>query len=114
MKVVRADTTRITVNRIFRTRNEAILLQDADLVEVSGNMLRDAGRAAANGYDAISVRTSNRILVRDNTAYGTARYAVAVPTGTGITVTGTRWRSMGTGGLTVTASGAVLSDNVGL
>ncbi|GAA0939541.1 hypothetical protein Vau01_087870 [Virgisporangium aurantiacum] len=114
VKIVKADVSRISGNRIFRPRNEAILIRDADLVEVTGNILRDAGRATANGYDAISVNTSNRILVRDNTVYGTARYAVAIPTGNGITVTGTRWRSLGTGGLNVTAPGAVQSDNLAL
>jgi hypothetical protein len=112
VKIVNAEVSRINGNRIFRPRNEAILLDGVDIIEVTGNILHDAGRATANGYDAISVRNSNRVLVRDNIAYGTARYAVAISTGNGMTVAGTRWRSLGTGGLNVAAPGAVQSDNV--
>jgi nitrous oxidase accessory protein NosD len=112
VKIINAEVSRISGNRIYRPRNEGILLDGADIIEVTGNTLHDAGRATPNGYDAISVRNSNRILIRDTIAYGTARYAVAIPTGAGMTVTGTRWRSMGTGGVNIGAPGAVQSDNL--
>lgn len=112
VKVDNAEVSRISGNRIYRPRNEGILLNGVDIVEVTGNTVQDAGRAAANTYDAVSVVNSNRVLVRATIAYGTARYAVAIPTGSGMTVTGTRWRSMGTGGVNIAAPSAVQSDNL--
>jgi len=114
VKMVNAEASKVAGNRIFRPRTEGILLSGVDLVDVSGNMVQDAGRAAANTYDAIRVTGSNRVIIRDNTAYGGARYAVSIDGGSGMTVTGTRWRSLGTGGVSNAATNTVLADNVQL
>jgi hypothetical protein len=114
VKVVNAEMSRIAGNRVYRPRAEAIYLAGVDLVEVTDNLLQDAGHSLANSYDAISVNGSNRVIMRNNTAYGGARYAVGITGGTGMTVTGTRWRSLGTGGVSDGATGTVVFDNVSL
>lgn len=114
VKVLRADASRISGNRVYRPRNQAIYLDGVDLVEVTDNLLQDAGHSAANTYDAIYVTNSNRAILRNNTVFGSARYAVGITGGTGMTVTGTRWRSVGTGGINSAATNTVLSDNVQL
>lgn len=114
IKMIRADSSRISGNRIYRPDQQAIYLDGVDVVEVSDNILQDAGHGAANTYDAIYVTNSNRVMLRNNTMYGSARYAVSITGGTGMTVTGTRWRALGTGGVNNAATSTVLSDNVQL
>lgn len=109
--VVNVEASRITGNRIYRPRRQGILLRGVDVVQVSGNLLQDCGRSTPDTYDALAIVDSNRVLVRDNVVYGGARYAVDITGGTGMTVTGTRWRAVGTGGVRDRAGGTVSSDN---
>jgi hypothetical protein len=112
VKVVNAEVSTIRGNRIWRPRAEGINLDGVDIIDVSNNIVQDAGYAAANTYDAIRVNNAHRVLVRSNIVYGGARYAVAIVSGSSITVTGTRWRSVGTGGVSDGGVQTVLSDNV--
>ena len=93
--------------------------------EVSQNMLLDAGYAVpkpeTQTVDAIAVRNAHRATIRNNTAYGSARYAVAITedkdnfTSNGMTVTGTRWRVLtGPTGILNQAVNTILADNIGL
>jgi nitrous oxidase accessory protein NosD len=118
VRILGAGQCRITGNRVYRPTRQAIYLDTVDMVEVSDNLLRDAGYGTPNTYDAIYVTSSNpalasnRVTARNNTVYGSARYAVYLDRGTGMTVTGTRWRSLGPGGVQDLASGTVRSDNI--
>ncbi|WP_157546690.1 right-handed parallel beta-helix repeat-containing protein [Hamadaea tsunoensis] len=115
IKLVGADSSKVIGNQIYRIGGPGVALEKTDLVEVAGNIIQDAGHTRpANSVDAISVLNANRAFVRDNTAYGTARYAVAVTGGVGMTVTGNRWRSLATGGVNNGATGTTLADNLGL
>ncbi|MGC4747531.1 right-handed parallel beta-helix repeat-containing protein [Micromonospora sp. DT201] len=109
-----AEVSRVSGNRIYRSGKEGILLTNVDLIEVIDNTVQDASNDVRNTLNAINVINSDRVLVRDNLVYGSAKYAVGISTGAGMTVSGTRWRSMGTGGLNVTAPNATLADNIGL
>jgi nitrous oxidase accessory protein NosD len=112
VKMVNAEVSKVGGNRIFRSRSEAIYLNGVDIVELIENTLQDAGHPAPNTYNAIQVTNSNRVVMRGNIVYGSARYAVEITGGTGMTVTGTRWRSVGTGGVNNGATNTVLSDNL--
>jgi hypothetical protein len=112
VKMINAGVSRITGNRILRPRGEAIYLSGVDIVEVTGNLLQDAGYSTPNTYNALHVTGSNRVIARNNIAYGNARYAVGIVGGAGMTVTGTRWRSIGTGGVSDGATSSVLADNL--
>ncbi|WP_460915016.1 hypothetical protein [Plantactinospora veratri] len=81
---------------------------------MSGNLLQDASHPEPDTYNAVHVSGSNRVLLRNNTAYGSARRAIEIVGGTGMTVTGTRWRALGTGGVQAPTTGNVLSDNLAL
>jgi nitrous oxidase accessory protein NosD len=112
IRMVNAEVSKISGNRIFRPTREAIYLDGVDLVEVVGNTLQDASYTNANVYNALHITNSNRVLVRDNVVYGSAKAAVAITGGTGMTVTGTRWRALTAGGISDQATGTVKSDNV--
>ncbi|MFC7549292.1 right-handed parallel beta-helix repeat-containing protein [Plantactinospora sp. GCM10030261] len=114
MLIENVEASRIIGNRIYRPKREAILLRGVDVIEVSGNLLQDAGTGSPNAYNALQITNSNRVVARDNTAYGTAKYAVDITGGAGMTVTGTRWRALGTGGVRNGGTNAVLADNVPL
>lgn len=100
------DSCRVNGNRVHRPTGECVLLTGVDVVHVHENLLQDAGR------DAVAIESSNRVLVRDNTAYGGARHAVRLAGGGGMTVSGTRWRSIGSTGIADGATGTVLFDNM--
>jgi nitrous oxidase accessory protein NosD len=110
--VVNAEQTLISANRIYRPRLEGILLDGVDITQVTDNLVNDAGHSAANTYDAVSITGSNRVQVRTNMVYGSARYAVNIDGGTGMTVAGNRYRSVGTGGVVNAATNSVVSDNL--
>jgi hypothetical protein len=118
VKVVGAGQCRIAGNRIYRPTQEAIYLDTVDIVEVSDNLLQDASYLAPNTHNAINVTSSDptlpshRVTMRNNTAYGGARFAVNIDGGSGMTVTGTRWRSLGTGGMGNRPTDTVESDNM--
>jgi hypothetical protein len=112
VKLVNAAASRVSGNRIWRPRNEAVYLSGVDIVEVTGNLLQDAGYLTPNTYNALHVTGSNRVIARNNIGYGNARYAVGIVGGVGMTVTGTRWRSIDTGGVSDGATGTVLADNL--
>ncbi|MEU7654255.1 right-handed parallel beta-helix repeat-containing protein [Micromonospora taraxaci] len=114
VKVVNAELVRVLGNRIYRPLQQGVYLSGVDVTEVAHNTVSDAGYQTPNTYSAIDVMGSNRVTVRDNVAYGNAKHAVAINSGVGMTVTGTRWRSMGTGGISNGATGTVLADNVQL
>ncbi|MGC4747530.1 right-handed parallel beta-helix repeat-containing protein [Micromonospora sp. DT201] len=113
VRMVSAEVSRISGNRIHRPNHQAILLQGVDLITVNNNMMLDAGRSAAKTIDAISVIDSNRVLLRDNLAYGSTRYAIGVTGGVGMTATGTRWRGL-KGGVDSSAPNTVYADNASL
>jgi lysophospholipase L1-like esterase len=115
VRIVNAECCRVSGNRIHRARSHGIRLEGVDIVDVGGNLVQDASYADAGTTapqsDAVSVTGSNRVLVRDNTAYGGARYAVAIGGGAAMTVTGTRWRSV-RGGVDNLAIHSQQYDNV--
>ncbi|MBE1491011.1 right-handed parallel beta-helix repeat-containing protein [Plantactinospora soyae] len=118
--VVNAECSRIAGNRIYRAKKHGIVLTGTDIVEVSNNMIQDASQAEAGTTtpaqsDGINVDGSNRALIRNNTIYGGARYAVNITGGTGMTVTGNRWRST-SAGLNIGSGTAspILSENVAI
>lgn len=111
IQMIKAEVSKITGNRIYRPTREAIYLDGVDLVEVAGNILQDASYMNANVYNALHITNSNRVMVRNNVVYGSAKSAVAITGGTGMTVTGTRWRALATGGISDQAIGTVKSDN---
>ncbi|MEJ3746201.1 right-handed parallel beta-helix repeat-containing protein [Actinomycetes bacterium KLBMP 9797] len=99
VQIVNAECSRVSGNRIHRPRAHGIRLDGVDIVDVGNNLIQDASHAEAGTAtppqsDAISVAGSNRVLIRDNTAYGGARHAVAIDGGAAMTITGTRWRSV--------------------
>ncbi|MFG1610612.1 right-handed parallel beta-helix repeat-containing protein [Actinoplanes sp. NPDC049265] len=119
IRIEAAECCRVTGNRIHRPRKHGISLSGTDIVDVSGNLIQDASRAnaiadppVAAQYDAINVDGAQRAVIRDNTVYGGARYAVTVTGGTGMTIAGNRWRS--SGGLNIAAAtvSPIQSDNV--
>jgi hypothetical protein len=112
VKMLNAEVSKVSGNRVFRSRNEAIYLNGVDIVELTENVLQDAGHPTPNIYNAVHVINSNRVVMRDNIVYGSAQYAIGITGGTGMTVTGTRWRSVGTGGVSNGATNTVLSDNL--
>ncbi|MFD0524457.1 right-handed parallel beta-helix repeat-containing protein [Paractinoplanes durhamensis] len=115
IKVVGAEVTRITGNHVYRSHLHGIRLEGADIAQISGNIVQDPGygwtNAADKVYDGVSVTTSNRVVVKDTVVYGSARWAVDVATGSGMTVTGTRWRATQNG--VNLHSGVLAADNVG-
>lgn len=112
VKMVNAETSRISGNRVYRCREHAIHLEGVDIVQVTENTLQDAGHSAPNTFDAVYVTASHRVVVRDNTVYGSARYAVNLAgDGTGMTVAGNRWRALVTGGVNDGARNTVSMDN---
>ena len=114
VSVLNAECSRISGNRVYRPKGEAIKLSGTDLIEVSNNLLQDAGYTLGNTVDAISITGANRALVRNNTVYGSARYAVAISGGTGMTVSGTRWRGTSPGGVNDGATTTILADNAAI
>ncbi|MBQ1032485.1 right-handed parallel beta-helix repeat-containing protein [Micromonospora sp. C97] len=112
VKVVNAELVRVLGNRIYRPLQQGIHLSGVDITEVAHNTVSDAGYQTPNTYSAIDIVGSNRVTARDNVAYGNAKHAVAINSGVGMTVTGTRWRSLGAGGISNGATGTVLADNV--
>ncbi|MFF5296560.1 right-handed parallel beta-helix repeat-containing protein [Paractinoplanes globisporus] len=112
IKMTNVEASRVSGNRIHRSSQHAINLTGVDIVDVSDNLIQDAGHPTPSTYDAIYVTGSNRVLARNNIVYGGARYAVNLTGGTGMTVTGTRWRSVSPGGVNNAATGTVQSDNV--
>jgi parallel beta-helix repeat protein len=112
IRVLDAETSRVSGNRIYRPREHGILVDGSDIIQVSDNLVQDAASLNTNKFDAIHVSASNRVVVRDNLAYGNARYAVNITAGTGHTITGTRWRSLATGDINDTANSTVKSDNI--
>jgi hypothetical protein len=83
-------------------------------ITITGNAFNgpQSGVRVPNTYDALRVTGSNRVVARNNVAYGNARYAVGIVGGGGMTVTGTRWRSIGTGGVSDGANATELADNL--
>lgn len=115
ISITGVDSSKITHNQVYRIAGEGVWLNGTDMVEVADNIIQDAGYTrTANSVDAIRIDSANRAFVRNNTAYGNARYAVSISGGVGMTVTGTRWRSLATGGVNNGANGTVLSDNLQL
>ena len=125
IQLINAECSRVTGNRVYRPKGSGIILDGTDMVEVSQNLLLDAGYAVTKPetqtIDAITVKNANRAMIRNNTAYGSARYAVAITvdkanfTATGMTVTGTRWRVLtGSTGILDQAANTILADNIGL
>jgi parallel beta-helix repeat protein len=101
----------INNNTINRSPREGIVVLATDICRIDQNIVQDASYGASNTYDAISVQTSNRSLLNGNVAYGTARYAAVISAGGGHTLIGTRWRSLGTGGVDTTVT---TSDNASM
>jgi nitrous oxidase accessory protein NosD len=118
IRVVNAEVSRISGNRVYRPLGIGIDLIGTDLIQVTDNTIEGASYLTPAGTtkkDAISVAGANRSLIRNNLVYGGARYAVTITSGTGMTVTGTRWRSIEQAtGISNAATGTVLADNVGL
>ncbi|MEJ3746202.1 right-handed parallel beta-helix repeat-containing protein [Actinomycetes bacterium KLBMP 9797] len=118
VQIVNAECCRVTGNRIFRAKKHGIVLTGTDIVDVSNNLIQDASHAEAGTTtppqsDAIHVDGSHRALIRNNMVYGGARYAVNITGGTGMTVTGNRWRAIN-GGLAIGGgtAGPILADNL--
>jgi lysophospholipase L1-like esterase/nitrous oxidase accessory protein NosD len=101
VKMVNTDCCRVDRNRDYRPIEQAVYLDGVDIVQVTDNTLQDAGHTAANAYDAVYVTNAHRVIARDNLVYGSADYAVRIRItgGTGMTVSGTRWRALDRGGL---------------
>jgi parallel beta-helix repeat protein len=104
----------INNNTINRSPREGIVVLATDICRIDQNIVQDASYGASNTYDAISVQTSNRSLLNGNVAYGTARYAAVISAGGGHTLIGTRWRSLGTGGVDTTGATVTTSDNASM
>lgn len=111
IRMVRVEASRISGNRVYRPLQEAIKLTGVDVVQVSDNLLQDAGAEQAGTRAGLLVEDSNRVTVRNTTAYGSARHAVQVTGGVGMTVTGTRWRSIAGEGVDVPSPDVTLADN---
>jgi parallel beta-helix repeat protein len=101
-------------NTVNRSPREGIVVLTSDICRIDQNIIQDASYGASNTYDAISVQTSNRSLLQGNVAYGTARYAAAISAGVGHTLMGTRWRSLGTGGVNTTGATVTVNDNLAM
>jgi hypothetical protein len=102
----------VSNNTISKSPLEGIVVIETDICRIDRNIVQDASFGTSNTYDAISIQTSNRALLQGNVAYGTARYAVTISSGVGHTLSGTRWRSLGTGDVNTTGATVTESDNI--
>jgi hypothetical protein len=101
-------------NTVNRSPREGIIVLTSDICRIDQNIIQDASYGASNTYDAISIQTSNRALLQGNIAYGTAKLAVKISAGVGHTLMGTRWRSLGTGGVDTTGATVTVNDNLSM
>src|SRR6185312_3125089 len=70
IKMTNVEASRVSGNRIHRSSQHAINLTGVDIVDVSDNLIQDAGHPTPSTYDAIYVTGSNRVLARNNIVYG--------------------------------------------
>lgn len=90
-----------------------VYIKASDIIQVSDNHCQDVSRIATGSYQGICVESdSNRCVIRSNTVFGGAGYAVLLAGGSGHTVAGTRCRSTTSGVSTSSATSPVVSDNL--
>lgn len=121
---VAGATHGIVINKLFNSRvsdntitgcpqNGLVITGACSGVRANSNSIFSSSRGNTNTYDAVYVDpAANRCFIRDTVCEGGGKAAVNVVGGTNHTVTGTRWRAMGTGGVINGGTGTVLSDNV--
>ncbi|MFG1610611.1 GDSL-type esterase/lipase family protein [Actinoplanes sp. NPDC049265] len=92
VRIAGAEAVRVAANRISRPTSHGIRLENVVIADVGANTVQDASYGQSGTADAISSSASNQVLIRDNIAYGGARYLAQVTDGNEVTVNGNRWR----------------------
>ncbi|WP_312767305.1 right-handed parallel beta-helix repeat-containing protein [Enterobacter soli] len=103
-------------NKIVGCPQNGIVFTGAStIINARGNSINNSSRGNTNIYDAVYVdTTTSRIFIRDTVSVGGGKAAVNIAGGAGHTVAGTRWGSMGTGGIINNGSSTTLLDNVAI
>lgn len=113
IRMIGVTNSQIIGNTMSNSYQHGVYIKASDIIQVSDNHCQDVSRIATGSYQGICVESdSNRCVIRSNTVFGGAGYAVLLAGGSGHTVAGTRCRSTTSGVSTSSATSPVVSDNL--